>query len=197
MAVTEKRISKAEEQEAFINIPRKICANIRPGPRKIRIVCDGREITAHINRWFRAFLGRDFSEKRNLRGGTHIKMIWINPDTLRIEVIEVGMEEEEEKKKILPPFLQRAQERMELAEQCISEHPSIAIECGAYDAILFALQQKVVDVRGMDILKELRKKGRLYLGALLEELAKVGIELNNELRKELDTLQGSEEQDSP
>ncbi|RLF35508.1 MAG: hypothetical protein DRN03_05115, partial [Thermoplasmata archaeon] len=140
MAVAEKRISKSEEQGAFINIPRKIRASIRPGPRKIRIICNGQETTAYMNPWFRVFLGRDFFEERNLREGTHIKMMWINSDTLRIEVIRVWEEEEEreeEKKKILPPFLQCAQERMELAERWASEHPSIAIECGAYDAILF------------------------------------------------------------
>ena len=77
---------------------------------------------------------------------------------------------------------------MELAERWASEHPSIAIECGAYDAILFVLQQKVVDVLGTNTLIKLRKEGRLYLGALLEKLAKAGIELDDELRKELDTL---------
>jgi len=177
MAVAEKRISKAEERGAFINIPRKICANIRPGPRKIRIVCNGQEITAYMNRWFRVFLGRGFFKERNLREGTLIKMMWINPDTLRVEV-----------KGPPPPFLQRAQERMKLAEQWASGYPSIAIECGAHDAILFVLQQKVADVLGMNSLIKLRKERKLSLGELLKELAKAGIELDDELKKELDTL---------
>jgi len=77
---------------------------------------------------------------------------------------------------------------MELAERWASEHPSIAIECGAYDAILFVLQQKVADVLGMNSLIKLRKERKLSLGELLKELARAGIELDDELRKELDTL---------
>ena len=55
-----------------------------------------------MNPRFRVFLGRDFFKERNLREGTSVKMMWINSDTLRIDVIGVGDEE------ILPPFLQRA-----------------------------------------------------------------------------------------
>ena len=133
-----------------------------------------------MNRWFRVFLGKDFFKECNLKERTLIRITWIDPDALKIEILC--------KKSVSPrPLLNRAQERMEIAERYAPEHPSIAVESG-YNAILFVLQQKVVDTVGINVLIELRKKGRLYLGVLLEELAKAGIELSDEIRKELDIL---------
>jgi len=93
--------------------------------------------------------------------------------------------------KILGPLLESARENLELAEEYIKQDravlwgQTIAL---SFDAVMEALQRKIIDMKGIKVIEQLRKNKKLYLDILIGILQKDGLSIKTddlELLKDL------------
>jgi len=108
--------------------------------------------------------------------------------TLRFEVLDkstserIGIGPE----KILPevivsPLLESAREKLELAEEYIRKNREVLrgqIVRLSYEAVIDSLREKVIDLKGIKLIEQLRKNTKLYLGILVDILQKEGLSYN-------------------
>ena len=85
------------------------------------------------------------------------------------------------------PYLIRVLRCLKKAKERLTEDPTDSV-LYSFNAVMFTLQRKVIEQKGVKILEELRRKGKLYMEVLLGVLRDTGIDLGKDVKSQLDML---------
>lgn len=85
------------------------------------------------------------------------------------------------------PYARKVRDSLRKAEKFLAEDPNETVKA-AFSAVIFALQRKVIEVRGFQVLEELRRTRRIFLAPLLDILEKAGVIIDENVKKDLAIL---------
>ena len=139
------------------------------------------DIPMDIRKYIRAYI--------NLTGGKSMRPI-ANPQIIRElfkQIIISVSSLIKERPGPIHPYVRDMKMYLEEAGRCIARNPETTI-IYAFKAVMAALEMKIIKVKGMQVLENLRREKKLYMRSLVSTLEKAGVKLTNSIRNELDML---------